>query len=207
MWKGLKDCLLEETEAVCGKTKGRAGHRITWWWNKDTDLAVKEKRRAYELSKASGSEVDKGAYKLAKSRSKRVVAKAQDEVRQRYCNMLVEEDGKGNVLRVAKQMVGLNKDITASGCVKGADGRTIMEEEKIMQRWKEYYERLLNEEFEWNKDSIREINEEETSVEERVISAAEVKVAISRAKIGKAAGPSGVAADMLKAAGNRGCNG
>ena len=31
---------------------------------------------------------------------------------------------------------------------EGADGRTIVEEEKIMQRWEEYYERLLNEEFE-----------------------------------------------------------
>ena len=61
--------------------------------------------------------------------------------------MLVDEDGKGNVFRVAKQMVGLNKDITASGCVKGVDGRTIVEEKKIMRRWKEYYEQLLNEEF------------------------------------------------------------
>ena len=186
------------------QNQGRARHKITWWWNKDTDLAVKEKRRAYVMWKESGSDVDKGAYKLAKSRSKRVVAKAQDEVRQRYCNMLVEEDGKGNVFRVAKQMVGLNKDITASGCVKGVDGRTIVEEEKIMQRWKEYYERLLNEEFEWNKDSIREINEVEASVDERVISAAEVRLAISKAKSGKAAGPSGVAADMLKAAGESG---
>ena len=41
--------------------------------------------------------------------------------------MLVEEDGKGNMFRVAKQMVGLNKDITASGCVKTVDGRTIMD--------------------------------------------------------------------------------
>ena len=38
---------------------------------------------------------------------------------------------------------------------------------------------MLNEEFEWNKDSIGEINKEETSVEERLISAAEVRVAIS----------------------------
>src|SRR6267154_122476 len=67
MWKGLKDCLLEETETVGGKTKGRARHKITWWWNKDTDLAVKEKRRAYVMWKESGSDVDKGAYKLAKS--------------------------------------------------------------------------------------------------------------------------------------------
>src|SRR6059036_3977231 len=80
MWKGLKDCLLEETEAVCGKTKGRARHKIMWWWNKDTELAVKEKRRAYELWRDSGLEVDKGVYKLAKNRSKRVVSKAQGEI-------------------------------------------------------------------------------------------------------------------------------
>src|SRR3989442_4323228 len=79
MWKGLKDCLLEETEAVCGKTKGRARHKITWWWNKDTELAVKDKRRAYELWKKSGLKVDKGAYMLAKGRSKRDVAKATED--------------------------------------------------------------------------------------------------------------------------------
>src|SRR3989441_59219 len=32
--------------------------------------------------------------------------------------MLKEEDGKGTVFRIAKQMVELNKDISASGCVK-----------------------------------------------------------------------------------------
>src|SRR5206468_10174929 len=151
MWKGLKDCLLEETETVCGKTKGRVRHEITWWWIKDTELAIKDKRRAYELWKKSGLEVDKVAYRLAKGRSKRVVAKAHDEERQRYCDMLEEEDGKGSVFRVAKPVVGMNKDITASGCVKGVDGRTVVEEEEgIIQRWKEYYVQLLNEEFDWN---------------------------------------------------------
>src|SRR3989441_11478920 len=149
-------------------------------------------------------EVDKVAYRLAKGRSKRVVAKTQDEERQRYCDTLEEEDGKGSVFRIAKQIVGLNKDITASGCVKGVDGRTAVEEEGIMQRWKEYYEQLLNEEFYWNKDSIVSIdvmNGEEASVDERLISVSEVKLAIAKAKSGKATGPSGVAADMLKAAG------
>src|SRR2546425_7014705 len=96
------------------------------------ELAVTEKRRAYELWRESGLGGDNGAYKLAKHRGKRGVAKAQDEERRRYCDMLVEEDGKGNVFRVAKQMVGLNKDVTASGCVKGVDGRIIVEEKKIM---------------------------------------------------------------------------
>src|SRR3989441_8678449 len=78
---------------------------------------------------------------------------------------------------------------------------------RIMQRWKEYYEQLLNEEFDWNKDgigSIGEMNKVEASVDEREISVAEVSSAISKAMSGKAAGPSGVAADMLKAAGESG---
>src|SRR3989442_8443055 len=122
---------------------------------------------------------------MAKVKSKRVVARAQDEERQRYCDMLEEEDGTGNVFRVAKQMVGLNKDIAASGCVKGVDGRIVVEEEGIMQRRKEYYEQLLNEEFDWNKDNVGSIDvmhREEASVDERLISAAEVKLAIAKAK-------------------------
>src|SRR3989442_3743511 len=73
-----------------------------------------------------------------------------------------------------------------------------------MQRWKEYYEQLLNEKFDWNKDNIGSIdvmNREEASVDERLISMSEVRLTIAKAKSGKAAGPSGVAADMLKAAG------
>src|SRR2546425_5176148 len=124
--------------------------------------------------------------------------------------MLEEEDGKGTVFRIAKQMVELNKDISASGCVKGVDGRTVVEEEGIMQRWKEYYEQLLNEEFDWNKDNIGSfdvINREEASVDERLITVYEVRLAIGKAKSGKAAGPSGVAADMLKAGGGGGGGG
>src|SRR5437867_12645326 len=109
--------------------------------------------------------------------------------------MLMEEDGKGNVFRVAKQMVGLNKDITASECVKGVDGRTIVEEKKIMRRWKEYYDQLLNEEFDWNKHSIVEINKIEAPEDGRVISADEVRLAIYKAKSSKATGPSDVEED------------
>ena len=48
------------------------------------------------------------------------------------------------------------------------------------------------------------MNREEASVDERLISVAEVKLAIAKSKSDKAAGPSGAAADMLKAAGDAG---
>src|SRR6266516_7564871 len=53
-------------------------------------------------------------------------------------------------------------------------------------------------------DSNDEMNKVQASVDERVISVAEVRLAIAKAKSGKAAGPSGVAVDMLKAAGETG---
>src|SRR2546425_2684089 len=68
---------------------------------------------------------------------------------------------------------------------EGVDGRTVVEEEGIMQRWKEYYEQLQNEEFDWNKDNIGRIdvmNREEASVDERIISVSEVRLAIAKAE-------------------------
>src|SRR6266516_7436514 len=53
-------------------------------------------------------------------------------------------------------------------------------------------------------DSNDEMNKAQESVDERVISVVEVRLAIFKAKSGKAAGPSGVATDMLKAAGEAG---
>ena len=50
---------------------------------------------------------------------------------------------------------------------EGVDGRTIVEEKKIMRRWKEYYNQLLNEEFDWNKDSIDELNKVEAAVDRK----------------------------------------
>ena len=79
-----------------------------------------------------------------------------------------------------------------------------MEEKKIMRRWKEYYDQLLNEKFDWNKDSIDEVNKVEAALDGRVISADEVRLAIFKAKSAKATGPSGIASDILKAAGESG---
>src|SRR3989442_13204873 len=76
-----------------------------------------------------------------------------------------------------------------------------------MQRWKEYYEQLLNEEFDWNKDSIGSIggtDKVEASVDEREISVSEVRLAITKAKSGKAAGATGVTGEKFKGAGGGG---
>ena len=68
--------------------------------------------------------------------------------------------------------------------------------------WKDYFEELLNEEFDWKKENLEQVSEVFGECEE--ITFEEVKAAITKAKSGKAPGPSGVVGEMLKAAGDVG---
>jgi hypothetical protein len=68
-----------------------------------------------------------------------------------------------------------------------------------MEAWREYFQSLLNEEFDWNKDGLKAIDAVEGPAEE--FCECEVRAAIAQMKSGKAVGPSGIAAEMLKAAG------
>ena len=75
-------------------------------------------------------------------------------------------------------------------------------EDEVTERWKEYFETLLNEEFEWNKDGLTAADKISGPAES--ISYNEVKSAIAKTRSCKAAGPSGVVAEMLKATGEVG---
>ena len=62
------------------------------------------------------------------------------------------------VFRVVKQMVGKNRDMVRAGCVKGSDGKLVTSEAEVKDRWKAYFDKLLNEEFEWNKDGLTAVD-------------------------------------------------
>ena len=47
-WEKLKKILLDTTEKVCGRTKGPAQRKATWWWDGDVDNVIKEKRRLWK---------------------------------------------------------------------------------------------------------------------------------------------------------------
>src|SRR5260221_7084784 len=99
-------------------------------------------------------------------------------------------------------MVRKKRDGVGGGFLKGRGGKIVVEEEKIKEGLKGYFEKVVNEELDWNKNSLEPVNA--VSGPEERISTNEVRAAIAKMKIGKAAGPSGVVAEMLKAAGEAG---
>jgi hypothetical protein len=51
-------------------------------------------------------------------------------------------------------MLRKNKDVVGDGCVKDCKGNVVVEHEKMKEVWREYFEKLLNEEFDWNNSSL-----------------------------------------------------
>ena len=211
VWGSLRDCLLDVADDVCGRTKGGKRHSETWWWNAEVEEVIQEKQRLYKIFDKSKNNVpvdkremqeNKRKYDEAKRAAKRAVSKAKDVERQKFGEMLDEQDEKGAVFRVAKQIVRNNRDVVGEGCVKDTDGRIVVDENKLLEVWRAYYDALSNEEFPWNKATLSDVSMLSGPCEK--ISLQEVRAAIKKMKCNKASGPSGVVADMLKAAGEAG---
>ena len=54
------------------------------------------------------------------------------------------------MFRVAKQMVRRNRDVVGASCVKGSDGKIVVDGDKLMdvcRLWRAHYDGISNEEF------------------------------------------------------------
>ena len=83
-----------------------------------------------------------------------------NEKKQKECaNDLNDSECRNNLFRMAKQMVKERQDITGLNCIKGASGKVIVDDKGIKDSWKEYMEKLMNEENEWDYKISAEVKE------------------------------------------------
>ncbi len=197
IWEQLKSTLLQATEDVCGWTKARPSRKQTWWWNNDVTHVVREKRRLWKEWKKGGS---REAYLEAKRMAKLSVYRAKKAAEDRELGDV--KSGKGNIFRVANQMRKRNQDVVGEKCVKDDSGSMCFSVDAKKVAWKEHYERLLNIEFPWDCDNLPVVDP--VSGPPIQVTVEMVLEAIGKMKSNKAAGPSGVVAEMLKAAGDSG---
>ena len=95
-----------------------------------------------------------------------------------------------------------NVDVVGDNPVKNDTGEMSMSEEAKQNAWSEHYERLLNIDFDW--DPNHRSNKPPLEGPPILIIIDMMKKAFSKMKSGKAAGPSGIAVEMIKAAGDTG---
>src|SRR5206468_3840554 len=198
-WKELREGLVTTADRICGRAKQKHKRAMSTWWNDEVSAAINKKRSLFWTAHKSGKPEDEEAYRKAKKEAKKAVALAKSEDARRFAEMIEKEDKRQNVFRAAKQLIRQNKDVTESSCIKDGNGRIITDGPGIMRAWKEYFDKLLNEEFAWDKNSLTRADA--ICGPSECITPEEVKVAMKKMKPGKAAGPSGVVAEMLIAGG------
>ena len=209
LWKKLKDPMLEAAKESCGMSKNHQWKPETWWWNERVTEAVETKRSRFKafnaLKKQGLGESDAGkearaAYTEAKRLAKQVVWLAKSEAEK---EVFAEVSANGdNVFRIAKQIDRTNQDVVGEPCVRNDAGALALTDEEKMAAWAEHYSRLLNVEFEWPRDELPDVDPVQGPPPS--VSAELIRKALGKMGLGKAAGPSGIVAEMLKAAGEDG---
>ena len=199
-WTEMRDVLRSAATEVCGIRRGPPRHRETWWWTREVEEVVRYKRKCFRKWKRSKSVQDKGEYVRARQKAKKVVAKAKDRANEELADELESDEGKQKIFKMAKQMSRERADVTKVNCIKDSRGRLILDEIGKKRVWKEYMEKLLNEENEWD----GEVGAEKKEGPECEISKEEVEKVMRRMKTGKAAGQSGIVTEMIKAMGEEG---
>ena len=196
VWKDIKSCVIDSFDATCGWSKANQQRKETWWWNDDVESSIKEKRRLWKEWKKGGS---KELYLAAKRRAKHDVYIAKKAASEANFDNLHEKDKLNHVFKMARKMKLENQDIVGDKCIRDDDGNIAYDDDAKLKAWKNHYEKLLNEEFPWNEAGLSDA----LPVEGPAIHIPEdmVASAIQHMKLGKAAGPSGIVVEMLKAAG------
>ena len=196
-WSTLKDSLQQAAEQVCGISKKHQWRKQTWWWDDLVESAVKEKRRCYKVWKAGGS---REAYNVAKRAASRAVYHARHDAQR---TAVEELDPKtADIYKLAKQMRRENQGVVGEKPVKNDECALSLDVEAKKVAWKQHYQRLLNIEFPWKQEDL--------SIEPPVEGPSEqitpemISKAIQKMGMGKAAGPSGIVAEMLKPCGEVG---
>ena len=161
----------------------------------DAIIAKRQAFKTWKAGKCTGA-----SYNTAKRISRRVVHHARHEADKVVYDGIDHKSSE--IFRLTNQMRKENVDVVGDKPVKNDAGEMSMSEEAKQNAWAEHYERLLNVEFDWDPDHLSNVPPLEGPPIPITIDM--VKKAISKMKSGKAAGPSGIVVEMIKAAGDTG---
>ena len=188
-WQTIAEMIRSIARKELGETSGKvspAGRQETWWWNQEVQEKLKDKKKAKKAWDTIRDDASKLAYKTAIKQAKREVAKARNKAYEELYEKLETKEGENEVFKIAKQKNRQSKDVQQVRVIKSKTGEILMEEEKVKQRWKEYFDNLLNHE---NPRERRETRTEERERDVEDISGEEVRTGLRRMKKGKAQGP------------------
>ena len=197
-WEETAGLIRSCGEEVCGRSSGKKKPGLeSWWWNEETEKAVREKEDRLKMWKQTGDDDDRNEYKRAKGAAKKVVARVKaDAIEELYANLETSE-GQKDIYRIAAARDRAGKDIGQMRTIKSATGDVLMRDEDIRERWGQYFSWLMNEENPRVETEEREPNQGLTAP----INEAETERSLKGMKSGKAVGSDEIPAEVWKCLG------
>ena len=165
--------------------------KLIWCQNEKVSNDISENRRLWKLWKAGGS---KDKQLDAKRKTQHAVSKAKENAENE--KFASDKDNKGNTFPVAKQMRMETQDETGQKCIRADDGNLSLDDTFKKLAWKQHYERLLNIKFPSQNRPYVDV----AAGPAQLITPDDILKFLRCMKNEKAVGPSGVVAEMLKAA-------
>ena len=98
----------------------------SWWWNEETEKAVKEKKDRLKTWKRTSAESDRKEYKLAKSTAKKVVARVKAEAIDGLYDHMETREGQKDVYRIAAARDRAGTAIGQIRTIKSAIGELLI---------------------------------------------------------------------------------
>ena len=139
-------------------------------------------------------------YKEKKNKAKKAVAMAKGRAYDNLYAGLETKEGEKELYRLARQRARAGKDVQHVRVIKDENGSVMVNSEAVLKRWKEYFEKLMNEE---NNTDPRTEKAEVVNEEVNCVSR-EVKNALKRMKKGKVVGTNELPVEVWKCMGEMG---
>ena len=160
-WQRVAEIIRSTAKMELGGTLGKvstAGRLQTWWWNQKVQEKLKDKRKAEKVWDTIRDDSSKMAYKTARKQTKKEVAKARNKAQEELYKKLETKEGDNELFKVAKQRNRQSKDVQQVRVITSKTGEILTKEKNVKQRWKGYFDNLLNQE---NPRERREMRTEE----------------------------------------------
>ena len=163
----------------------------TWWWNE----AVSRNKEVHEAMCQNSTVENKRWYECMKNKANEAVCKTMREKAEEALTEL--QNCPNGMLRLVKGLKTDSKEVEGGRCMRGSDGKLCFGEKERCNVWKDYLERITNEEIDWDH------NVEGDTVEGQVVrvSREEVLLALVKMKTGKDPGPTEVSLELDAASG------
>ena len=201
LWNDISRKMITLGEEVFGRASGKKKKGVeTWWWNEEVEEKLKIKRQKLKKWKETNDQGDKEEYRRANKIAKKTIEMAKREKYEDFYEELHSVEGAKSIFRIAAEKDEKSKDVKMIRTIKDENGVTLVEDEEIRERWRAYFEKLMNEENE------RGLTEREEVVEGPIdcVSIGEIRAVLRKMKNGKATGPDEIPVEIWKSLGREG---